>query len=107
VLFVVALVFALVFLPEPWSLAVIASAAAGELVFWVLGVRYTRRNAPRVGVETMVGDTAEVITALAPTGQVKVDGAIWQAHAIDGAQVGDRVRIQRVDGLTLEVARDR
>ena len=51
----------------------------------------------------MVGRTAEVITALAPTGQVKVDGTIWKAHSPELAQVGDTVRITSVKRLTLEV----
>ena len=51
----------------------------------------------------MIGGEAEVITPLAPTGQVKVDGVIWQARAEDGAQVGETVRIRAIDGLTLEV----
>jgi len=46
-----------------------------------------------------------VITTLAPFGQVKVDGVIWRARAEGGAGVGETVRINRVEGLTLEVER--
>jgi len=44
-----------------------------------------------------------VITALAPHGQVKVDGVIWEAHAAAGARVGETVRITSIEGLMLEV----
>jgi membrane protein implicated in regulation of membrane protease activity len=105
VILVISLILALLFLPWPWNLAVIASAAAFELALATLGVRYTRRGRAQVGVQTMVGATGEVITTLAPLGQVKVDGVIWQAHAEGGASVGETVRINRIDGLTLEVER--
>lgn len=98
-----ALVLALVFLPWPWSLAVIAGAASCEIAIVVFGIRYTRRRPSTVGVERLIGASAEVVTALAPTGQVRLDGEIWRAHAEAGVQVGDTVRIRSVDGLTLEV----
>jgi membrane-bound serine protease (ClpP class) len=104
-IFVLTLILALLFLPWPWNLVVISCAAAFELVLATAGIRYTRRGRSVVGVQTMIGGEAEVITPLAPTGQVRVDGEIWQAHAEDEAQVGETVRITRVDGLTLEVER--
>ena len=98
-----ALVLALVLLPWPWSLAVIAAAAACEIAIVVFGIRYTRRRRSTVGVERLIGASAEVVTALAPTGQVRFDGEIWRAHAEAGVKVGDTVRIRSVEGLTLEV----
>lgn len=98
-----ALVLALVFLPWPWGLAVIAGAASCEIAIVVFGIRYTRRRRSTVGVDRLIGASAEVVTALAPTGQVRLDGEIWRAHAEAGVQVGDTVRIRSVDGLTLEV----
>ena len=104
-IFVLTLIFSLIFLPWPWNFAVIAAAAVFELLLATVGVRYTRRGRSSVGIQTLVGGVAEVITPLAPTGQVKVDGEIWRAHTGDGvtARVGETVRIRSVDGLTLEV----
>ena len=51
----------------------------------------------------MIGTTGEVLTALMPKGQVKVDGTIWEARAEHGARPGDEIRVMAVDGLTLEV----
>jgi membrane-bound serine protease (ClpP class) len=103
VILLLALVLALVFMPWPWSLAVIAVAASCEIAIMVFGIRYTRRRRSTVGVDSLVGASAEVVTTLAPTGQVTLDGEIWRAHAEAGAQVGDTVRIRSVEGLTLEV----
>jgi membrane-bound serine protease (ClpP class) len=103
VILVVALVLALLFLPSPWSVVVIALAAVCEASFWGFGIRYSRRRRAVVGVQTMVGRLGETITALAPAGQVKVDGEIWEARAQAGAKAGETVRVTRVDGLTLEV----
>jgi membrane-bound serine protease (ClpP class) len=54
----------------------------------------------------MAGMTAEVRSALAPEGQVFAQGAIWHARLRDGegrVAVGDRVKVESVDGLTLVV----
>jgi membrane protein implicated in regulation of membrane protease activity len=103
VILLLALVLALVLLPWPWSLAVIAAAASCEIAIVVFGIRYTRRRRSTVGVERLIGASAEVVAALTPTGQVTVDGEIWRAHAEAGVRVGDTVRIKSVEGLTLEV----
>ena len=102
---IVTLILALLFLPWPWNLVVIACAAAFEASLAFFGIRWTRRRRVQVGVQTMVGQTAEVIKSLAPNGQVKVDGTIWEARAQAGAGigVGDTVRITGIDGLTLVV----
>jgi membrane protein implicated in regulation of membrane protease activity len=96
-------VLAFVYLPWPWSGAAIAVAAAWEVSGAVLSIRYSRRGRAQVGVETLVGRTASVITPLAPDGQVKVNGEIWQAHYDHGVPAGEAVLITAVDGMTLEV----
>jgi len=103
VLLILAFVLAVIFLPWPWDLAVIMVAAVCEVAFAVAGIRYTRRRRARVGVETLVGESASVISPLAPDGQVKVNGEIWQARSDTNAQMGQAVRITGVSGLTLDV----
>jgi membrane-bound serine protease (ClpP class) len=61
------------------------------------------RRRARVGVETLIGTSAMVITPLVPDGQVKVNGEIWQAHSQREVRVGEAVLIRAVNGLTLEV----
>ena len=61
----------------------------------------------RTGSEELVGALAEVRSTLDPEGQVWIEGALWRARLSgDGvpAQLGDRVRIEAVEGLTLLVS---
>lgn len=101
--FVLILILALVFLPAPWSIAVIVVAALVEVGLWVVGHHYSRTRRALVGVQTLVGTIGEAISPLAPSGQVKVDGEIWEAHAAGAVQPGEPVRVTAVEGLTLEV----
>jgi membrane-bound serine protease (ClpP class) len=105
VFIIIALLLALLLLPSPWGLIVIALAVVCEVSLAVFGIRYSRRRRAQVGAQTLIGDTADVITALAPTGQVMHGGEIWAAHSAQGARVGELVRITGVAGLTLEVER--
>jgi membrane-bound serine protease (ClpP class) len=78
----------------------------GLLAFAVDRVVKARREPVRTGHEEMVGAVGEVRTPLAPEGQVFVEGALWRARLDDGegtAALGDRVRVEAVEGLTLLV----
>jgi membrane-bound serine protease (ClpP class) len=57
------------------------------------------------GPEAMIGEEAEVVSACRPVGEVRVQGELWQARCDEGADAGDTVRIERLDGLTLVVTR--
>ena len=60
----------------------------------------------RTGTEEMVGSTAEARSSIDPEGRVWLGGTIWSARlAADAGPVklGDRVRVEAVDGLTLVV----
>jgi membrane-bound ClpP family serine protease len=45
------------------------------------------------------------VTECRPRGQVRVRGELWEAVADHGADPGDTVRIEAIEGLTLIVAR--
>lgn len=65
-----------------------------------------RNDRVRTGAEEMVGGAAEARSSIDPEGQVWVEGALWRARLADGAapiRLGDRVRVEAVDGLTLVV----
>lgn len=65
-----------------------------------------RNERVRTGAEEMVGAAAEARSSIDPEGQVWVEGALWRARLADGAgpvRLGDRVRVEAVDGLTLVV----
>lgn len=60
----------------------------------------------RTGAEELVGALAEARTALDPGGQVWIEGALWRAQLAGGkgrVGLGDRVRVEAVEGLTLVV----
>jgi membrane protein implicated in regulation of membrane protease activity len=74
------------------------SIEIGEAWFWY---RWTHRRPAAVGVEALVGRTAVV----ADDGWVRLNGELWRARGVEGAQPGDRVVVERIDGLTLLVRR--
>jgi membrane-bound serine protease (ClpP class) len=78
-------------------------------VAWIVGrkVLSAHRDEPvRTGWEELLGREAEVRDPLDPEGQVWIEGALWKARVEDGAAritPGNRVLIERLDGLTLVV----
>jgi membrane-bound serine protease (ClpP class) len=65
-----------------------------------------RNELVRTGSEELIGALAEARSSIAPEGQVWIEGALWRARLADGdsrVQIGDRVRIEAVEGLTLVV----
>ena len=96
-------VLLLVLLPGPWNLvAAMATLAAGgiEVLYF-----YRRMRGAKVvtGVENLVGATGKVTTPLAPSGQIRVLGEIWEAQAAATVSVGETVRVVAVEGLKLDV----
>jgi membrane protein implicated in regulation of membrane protease activity len=96
--------FVVLFLaPHPWNLIVALACfvlAIPELLLWNRTVKGKKKV---VGAQTLIGKIAEVRVACMPRGQVFVDGALWEANCAEGAAVGTRVVVRRVEGLTLEV----
>ena len=72
-----------------------------EVGFWI---RFLRRYRVTTGAEGLIGATAEVIERCEPSGRVRLRGEIWRARCASPAEVGERVTVTGVDGLTLEVA---
>jgi len=68
-----------------------------------LKAQFRRRES---GHERLIGEMAQVRSELNPEGQVFVDGALWKAVTVDEPiPVGENVRIERIEGLTLYVSR--
>jgi membrane-bound serine protease (ClpP class) len=60
----------------------------------------------RTGTEEMIGSSAEARSSIDPEGRVWLGGTIWSARLAAGSEpvrLGDRVRVEAVDGLTLVV----
>jgi len=64
----------------------------------------TRVTVAPVGTQGLAGAVATTTTPLDPTGNIRVRGQWWSAESTGGPiPSGTRVRVVRVDGLTLEV----
>jgi membrane protein implicated in regulation of membrane protease activity len=101
-----AILLAVFVLPFGWGIAAVAGAAAlevAEIFFWVW---LSKRYSIQVGAETLVDARAVVVTPCRPTGQVRVQGELWQARCREGADPGETVRVLELDGLTLVVERE-
>jgi membrane protein implicated in regulation of membrane protease activity len=99
----IAVFLALFVLPSPWSWVAVAAGIVWELTETTLLVRWSQRRRAAVGAESFVGRTAVVTADCMPTGQVRIDGELWQARCRGGAGVGDEVVVRELDGLTLVV----
>jgi len=100
----VAIILAL-FAPWPWNLILVAGGVGVEVVELVWGLRLARRWRPQTGAEAMIGRLAKVVTPCHPTGHVRAQGELWEARCAEGAGVGESVRIEELEGLTLVVTR--
>jgi membrane-bound serine protease (ClpP class) len=104
----VALIVAVVlafFAPWPLNLVAVLTGLAIETAELAWGLRLARRWRPQTGAEAMIGKEAEVVEPCRPTGRVRMDGELWEAYCSEGAEPGETVRIDRLDGLTLVVSR--
>jgi membrane protein implicated in regulation of membrane protease activity len=102
---ILAILLAVFFAPWPWNLLVVLAGLAIEMVELTWGLRLARRWRPQTGAEAMIGQTAEVVAPCRPNGQVRVQGELWEARCPEGAGIGDSVRIEAIEGLTLVVRR--
>lgn len=83
------------------SLALVMSGIFGFVVF---KVAQSRRMKVKAGPEQWIGKTGTAVSAVAPKGEVRVEGQIWKAESL-GAEVkeGEQVEIIGREGLVLKV----
>jgi membrane-bound serine protease (ClpP class) len=84
----------------------VGALLGGLIAFAVQRTVVAHREQARTGWEELVGAVGEVRVPLDPVGQVFVEGALWRARLADGRESderGYRVRVESVEGLTLEV----
>jgi membrane protein implicated in regulation of membrane protease activity len=105
VLLVGAVLLAVYVLPDGWDVPVIAVAAVIEVAETLFWIWLSRRGRVKVGPETLLGMTAEVVTPCRPMGQVRLQGELWRARCEEGADTGELVLVRALEGLTLVVER--
>jgi membrane-bound serine protease (ClpP class) len=90
-----------------WYVMIPTVGTTAGLVFFAvsMGIRALYRPAV-TGESAMVGRLGVARSALAPEGQVMIDGELWRAVSQDGAvAAGEPVRVAAIDGLTLKVTK--
>jgi membrane-bound serine protease (ClpP class) len=86
--------------------ALSAGLAFGLITVFLLRLALrARRSKVRMGGDAMIGQIAVVTQPLAPTGQVMVNGELWQAESATPAALGEQVRVRGLRDLTLLVER--
>ena len=81
------------------------AAFAGIAMLATIRMAMRARRRPVVtGTEQLVGDSAEAVSDFNGTGQVRIYGEQWNAISSVPVTRGQRLRIDRVDGLTLHVS---
>ena len=85
--------------PWPWGIVTVAAGGLLDIGESLAFMKWSRRRRSPVGAETLVGQTAVVVT---PT-QVRVAGELWGARSDAPLRVGERVVVRAIEGLTLVV----
>jgi membrane-bound serine protease (ClpP class) len=81
------------------------AAVAGTAMLGTIWLAMRARRRPvATGREQLVGDTAEAVGAFAGQGQVRIYGELWNAVSAKPVADGQRLRVDRVQGLTLHVS---
>ena len=106
VIIIAGILLAVFVTPDAWDVPVVIGAVLVEVAETTFWWRISRRGHPKVGMETMVGQSGVVTEACRPVGRVKVRGEPWRASSEAGADAGDRVTVRGWDGLTLLVEPD-
>jgi membrane-bound serine protease (ClpP class) len=86
-----------------WT-ALAVSVPLGVITVFLMTIALrARANKVVTGAEGLIGAIAVAQTALAPSGKVFVHGEMWDAVASSNVSAGERVVVQKVDGLELKV----
>jgi membrane-bound serine protease (ClpP class) len=90
-----------------WYVVVPTVGTTAALVFFAVSMGIRALYRPSVtGESAMVGRVGVTRSALAPEGQVMIDGELWRAVSQDGTvAAGEPVQVAAIDGLTLKVIR--
>lgn len=87
-----------------WSLLFgVAFIELSVVVVSAMVVLHYRKRKLSTGLESMVGDSAEIVEWKGQQGSVRVQGEIWKARAEQPLSLkkNEKVQVSAVDGLTL------
>ena len=86
-----------------WVIAPTVALTAGIFLFMIAAGVRALASRSAVGAPALLGQVGIARGALAPEGQVMVQGELWRAVARTPVEEGSRVRVVDVNGLTLTV----
>jgi membrane-bound serine protease (ClpP class) len=90
-------------IPTPLIFAVAGVSAVA--VIGIVGMAARARRRPVVsGTRTLLGAVGEVVECADGEGWAAINGERWRVRARETLQAGQRVRVDEVDGLTLQVS---
>ena len=82
----------------------VALVMSGIFGFVVYKVAQARRMKVKMGPERLMGKTGTAVSALAPRGEVRVEGQTWRAETLgENVKEGEEVEIVSREGLILRV----
>jgi len=82
----------------------VATFAGAAMLGTIWMATRARRQPVVTGAEQLVGGIAEVVTGFTDKGQVRIYGELWNAVVSKPVAADQRVRVDRVEGLTLHVS---
>jgi membrane-bound serine protease (ClpP class) len=88
-----------------WVILPTAIATAGFFVL-VIGMAWkTHKQKPVAGIEGFIGRSGIAQTEIRPSGQVLIQGEIWEAVSSEPVRKGETVEVTEIEGLKLHVKR--
>jgi membrane-bound serine protease (ClpP class) len=88
-----------------WPLVAGLALASAAFLIFVVGMALKARQRPVVsGREEMIGALGEVLEVAEGEGLARVHSEIWRVRSAVPLKAGQKVRVTRMNGLTLEVA---
>lgn len=88
------------------SLKIIMPVVITLSVFFIILMRVaigSRRSKVSTGAEALVGEVGEARTDIDPEGDVFIEGAHWRSYSDESVKKGEKVVVQKVEGLRLKV----
>ena len=77
----------------------------GILVFALGMILRARRQAVVTGLDHLFGITASVESVSGDVAWVRLDGELWEVDCNESLATDDKVRVDGIDGLTLQVSK--
>lgn len=90
-------------IPPRMIIPVLMALTVVEVLLVVMSLRSSKGD-PTTGIDSFIGQVAEVSRALSPEGKVFFNGTYWDAVSAAPVPAGSKVRIVSADQLKLTVA---